>query len=233
MTLLAGLFGLVIGNLLDVVIARQLASAYRVRTARRKGPLDWVPILGAWRRRQWLALAVEVVTGVMAAALFSRYGLSARSLVLFGAALVLIDTGAIDFKVRMIDTLVLMVATVAVLALAPFNLAPFNAASWLASAFGLALAGVMFVFLFLLAKVLFRGVAAPFGLGDVFLAAFIGALVGFQELSVALFYGIAMAGVVSLVLLILRGTGRKIPTYIAYGTYLCLGALLFLATRAF
>lgn len=228
MALLIALAGLVIGNLLNVVIARQLVTAHRVRAPRRAGPLDYVPLIGAWRRRQWLALAVEVVTALMAAALFLRYGLSLRSLVLFGASLVLIDTGAIDFKVRMIDTLVLIVATIAMLALAPLN-----AIGWLASAFGLAMAGVMFVLLFLLAKVLFRGVAAPFGLGDVYLAAFIGALVGFRDLSVALFYGIAMAGLVSLGLIILRGTGRKVPTYIAYGTYLCLGALLFLATRTF
>ncbi len=228
MVVLIALVGLVAGNLLNVVIARQLVSAYRVRLPRRKGPPDWVPLLGAWRRRAWLELAVEVVTGLMAAALFLHYGLSVRTLVLFGASLVLIDTGAIDFKVRMIDTLVLVVAIVAVLALAPLN-----AIGWLSSAFGLVMATIMFFLLYMLAKVLFPGVAAPFGLGDVYLAAFIGALVGFRDLSVALFYGIAMAGLVSIVLIALRSTGRKGPKYIAYGTYLCLGTLLFLATRTY
>ena len=228
MPILVAVVGLCIGNLLNLLIARQLVSAYRVRLARREGALDWVPILGAWRRRHWLALAVEGLSGLMAVALFIRYGASARSLVLFGASLVLIDTAAIDFKVRMIDTLALLFAMLVVLALAPLN-----AIGWLASAFGLVMAGLMFSFLFILAKVLFRGVAAPFGLGDIYLAAFIGALVGFRDLSVALFYGIAMAGLVSLALIVLRSMGRKVPTYIAYGTYLCLGTLLFLATRTY
>jgi leader peptidase (prepilin peptidase)/N-methyltransferase len=42
-----------------------------------------------------------------------------------------------------------------------------------------------------------------------------------------------MAGLVSIVLIVLRSTGRRGPKYIAYGTYLCLGTLLFLATRTY
>ncbi len=101
--------------------------------------------------------------------------------------------------------------------------------SRLLSLVGLLAAGVIFIFFFILAQLLFPGVAAPFGLGDVYLGAFIGALVGFLQLPPALFYGMALAGLVSVVLLALRAAGRTAPTYIAYGTYLCLGALLFLA----
>ena len=228
MILLAGLLGLVAGNLLNIVIARQLPAGRGVRFKRPKGAIGFIPILGTARARQWVPLAVELLSGLMAAVLLSRYGVSPRTLILFGASLVLINVGAIDFKIRMIDTLVLVVATLAVLALAPLN-----AVGWLSSLVGLLVAGLMFFFLFMLARLLFPGVAAPFGLGDVYLAAFIGALVGFQDLPAALFYGMAMAGLVSLILIIIRSMGRKIPTYIAYGTYLCLGTLLFLATRTF
>ena len=171
-----------------------------------------------------MPLAVEVLTAAIAVALYLRYGLSLRSLELFIASLVLIHTGAVDFKIRMIDTLVMVVAALAALALAPLN-----DLSWFISLIGLATAAVIFLFFFLLAKLLFPGHAAPFGLGDVFLAAFIGALVGFFALPFALFWGMLMAGAVALAIIIIRATGRPVPVYLAYGTYLCLGALLYLA----
>jgi leader peptidase (prepilin peptidase)/N-methyltransferase len=211
------------GNLLNFSIARQLASARGPQLVRAAGLLGWVPIVGTLRRQEWIAVAVEILSAVMAVVLFGRYGASSRTLVLFAGSLVLINTGAIDFRTRMIDTLVLVVAMLVV-----FVAAPLNAISWLSSALGAFVAGLLFFFLFALAKVLFRGIATPFGLGDVYLAAFIGGLVGFLALPVALFYGMAMAGLVSLVLIALRSMGHTTPTYIAYGTYLCLGALLFL-----
>jgi len=212
--------GLLIGHLLSHAVALQLASG--------RAALGWLPLVSSLRARDWTALAVELITALMAAALFYRYGLSARSLLLFGASLVLINTGAVDFRTRMIDTLVLVVATVALVALAPLN-----RIGWLASGFGVVAAVCFFLLLYLLAALLFRGVATPFGLGDVYLGAYIGALVGFAALPTALVYGILIAGVVAVAILVLRATGRKTPQYIAYGTYLCLGTLLFLATSSF
>jgi leader peptidase (prepilin peptidase)/N-methyltransferase len=211
-----------------MAIGRQLHSAHDPRLSGAHEALDWVPIVGAVRRRRWLALAVEVLSGYMAFALVNRYGLGARSLVLFAGSLVLIHTGAIDFKTRLIDTLILVVATLVALILAPVN-----GIGWLSSGLGLMTAGFLFFFLFILATALFPRVAAPFGLGDVYLAAFIGALVGFAALPAALFLGIVLAGIVAFSLIVLRAMGRKVPAYIAYGTYLCLGALLFLAAGAY
>lgn len=222
MTLLAAVLGLVAGNLLTILIAREVQQ--QPSAPRATSWLDRIPLAGALGSRDWLALVVELLSATMAGVLVSRYGLSARSLFLFCAALVLLHTGAVDFKIRMIDTLVMVVATIAALALAPVHALP-----WIRSAQGLGTAAAMFLFFYLLAKVLFRGVDAPFGLGDVYLAAFIGALVGFFALTTALFYGIAMAGLVALVILIMRALGRPTPKYISYGTYLCLGTLLFLA----
>lgn len=224
MTLVAALVGLLIGNLLNVIVLRQASADDPTLSGRRQAVVDWVPVAGVFRRRDWIGLAVELATAVMAAALVGRYGLSLRGLFLFSASLILIDTGAVDFRVRMIDPLVLLAAMLAALALAPFN---DLARLW--SVVGLLTAAGIFIFFFVLAKLLFPGHAAPFGLGDVYLAAFIGALVGFFNLPPALFYGMLLAGVVSAALLVLRAMGRATPTYIAYGTYLCLGALLFLA----
>ena len=228
MIILIALAGLLAGTLMNHLIARQLASGSKPRTSADFAAPGWIPIVSSLRARAWTALAVELITALIAAALFYRYGVSVRTLVLFGASLVLINTGAIDFKTRMIDTLVMVVATGALLLLAPLN-----DIGWLSSALGVVLAGVMFIFLYLLAGLLFRSAAVPFGLGDVYLAAFIGALVGFVALPAALFYGMAMAGVVAAVMLLLRARGRAVPQYIAYGTYLCLGTLLFLATSSF
>ena len=224
MTILAALVGLLIGNLLNVIVLRQASADDPTLSPRRAAIGDWLPIAGVIWRRDWVGLAVEIATALMAAALLRRYGLSLRGLFLFAASLILIDTGAVDFRVRMIDPLVLIVAMFAALALAPFN-----GVARLWSLVGLLVAAAIFILFFILAKLLYPGHAAPFGLGDVYLAAFIGALVGFFNLSPALFYGMLLAGLVSAALLVLRAMGRAAPTYIAYGTYLCLGALLFLA----
>jgi leader peptidase (prepilin peptidase)/N-methyltransferase len=222
MIALIALLGLIAGSLLNILIAREVQEPTAVPPD--ITVLDRLPLIGPYRRHDWLAMVVEIISAAMASVLVVHYGLSARSLFLFGASLVLLHTGAVDFKIRMIDTLVMVVATIVALALAPIN-----ELRWIRSAQGLATATAMFLFFFILAKVLFRGVHAPFGLGDVYLAAFIGALVGFFALTTALFYGIALAGLVALTILIMRAFGRPTPTYISYGTYLCLGTLLFLA----
>ncbi len=134
--------GLVAGMALNQLIAHQLEVTASVRGWQR-----YTPLAGALHSRSWLALTVELLSALMAFVLWQRYGLSARSLLLFAVSLVLIDTGAVDFKIRMIDTLVLLVATVAT-----FALAPVNAMTWLNSGLGVAVAAALFLFFFLLAK---------------------------------------------------------------------------------
>ena len=84
MNVLVGLFGLWIGHLLNMIIASQRSSSAHLPVAHADGLLGWVPIIGTLRRRRWLGLAVEVLSGLMALALFSRHGLGARSLLLYG-----------------------------------------------------------------------------------------------------------------------------------------------------
>ncbi len=75
--------------------------------------------------------------------------------------------------------------------------------------------------LFLLIALIGRG---AMGMGDVKLAAALGALVGFPAIVPALMVGIIAGGVAALVLLLTRRVGRK--DYIAYGPYLALGGWL-------
>ena len=86
---------------------------------------------------------------------------------------------------------------------------------------------------FALARLLFPAASSPFGLGDVYLAIFIGAAVGLTNLMPALLYGMLLAGAFSAALLVMRLAGRRnIPQYISYGTFLCMGALGFLLLRS-
>ena len=87
-------------------------------------------------------------------------------------------------------------------------------------------AAALFGLFFVLATLIYRNVkVVPFGIGDVYLVAMIGTMVrGREELIQALFTGILLAGLASLVLLATRRVGRRDP--IAYGPYLCLGALV-------
>ncbi len=87
------------------------------------------------------------------------------------------------------------------------------------AAIGLAVAGGIFLLLAILGR-------DALGLGDVKLAAAIGALAGFPVALVGLFVGIMAGGVAALFLLLTRRAGRK--DTMAYGPYLALGAWLVL-----
>jgi leader peptidase (prepilin peptidase)/N-methyltransferase len=83
-----------------------------------------------------------------------------------------------------------------------------------------AVGGLVGFGIFLLAALLSRG---KLGAGDVKLAGVIGLATGYPHVISALFLGIVLGGLASLILLITRRIGLK--SYIAYAPYLCLGAL--------
>ncbi|MFL5760725.1 MAG: prepilin peptidase [Thermomicrobiales bacterium] len=88
----------------------------------------------------------------------------------------------------------------------------------------------IFVGFFLLARVLYRSVkVVPFGLGDVYLAAMIGAMVRFPLVLSSLILGIVLAGIAGMALLLAKRASRK--QVIPYGPYLCAGALVVILTR--
>lgn len=95
---------------------------------------------------------------------------------------------------------------------------------------GFAAAAALFAGFYVLAGLLYRNVrVVPFGLGDVYLAAMIGAMTRWPDVLPALIYGVLLAGVISVVLLVSRRATRK--QVIPYGPYLCLGALLALVSQ--
>jgi len=95
------------------------------------------------------------------------------------------------------------------------------------SVIAMAAAAALFAGIFLLAVIIYRNPkVVPFGLGDVYLAAMIGAMVRLDDIARALLYGIFLAGICIAVLLALKRVNRK--QAVPYGPYLALGALVVL-----
>ena len=93
---------------------------------------------------------------------------------------------------------------------------------WAGIATGLA-AGLLFLLLALVGSAIFK--AEALGFGDVKLALFMGLLLGPLPTITALFYGVFLAGVVSVGYIIWH---RSLKGSIAYGPYLAAGALIVL-----
>jgi leader peptidase (prepilin peptidase)/N-methyltransferase len=234
------IIGLVLGSLLNVIVVRlprERGMTGWPRCTRTGEPLAWwqlLPLVGWLAQRgraadgrpiHWIYPAVELLTALSLLRLQQLYGLSPAFFYLAFVCAVLIVTGAIDWLHRYIYTFVILGA-----ALLALIAGPLVGMDWRNVLLGALAAGFIFMLFYMAARIMFPAAGVPFGLGDVYLAIFIGTVVGLLNLAPALFYGMLMAGVASAGILIVRRTGRPTPTYISYGTYLCLGVLLFIAT---
>ncbi len=232
------LAGLILGSALNVLIVR-LPRERRMlgwpRCTRTGAPLAWwqlLPLLG-WllqrgraadgRRLHWMFPLIELLNGLALLRLYQLYGLSPAFFYLAFVCAVLLLTGAIDWLHRFIYTFVILGATLVALVVGPLV-----GMDWRNVLLGALAGGGLFLVFYMLARLLFPSVGVPFGLGDVYLAIFIGAVVGLINLGPALFTGMILAGLVSAGIIIVRRSGRSTPTYIAYGSYLCLGVLIFI-----
>lgn len=240
---IAAVVGLLLGGLLNILVVR-LPRERRLsgwpNCTRCGRPLSWgqiVPVIGWLQQRgkarccgkplHWIHPAVELSTAVSVVLLFVRYGLSPQLFYLAFVCAILILTGAIDWLHRWIYTITMLGGTAIVLAAASF-VRPHNLIN---AGLGLLAAGLIFIVFYLLARVLFPAHRAPFGLGDVYLAMFIGASMGVTRLAPTLFSGMLLAGVFSVIILLLRAAGRAVPPYISYGTFLCVGAVGYILVR--
>jgi leader peptidase (prepilin peptidase)/N-methyltransferase len=233
---IAGLFWGSLLNLLVVRLPREGRLLGWPRCTRTGQPLAWwqlLPLLG-WaiqrgraadgRALHWIYPAVELLTAAAFLRIFQLYGLSPAFFYLAFVCSVLILTGAIDWLVRYIYTFVILSATLVALIAGPLV-----GMNWIYMLLGALVGGFFFGLLFALAKVLFPGTAAPFGLGDVYLAIFIGAAVNVFHMGAALFYGMLLAGIFAAFIMLARRRGSETPTYISYGTFLCLGVVLYIS----
>jgi leader peptidase (prepilin peptidase)/N-methyltransferase len=244
MIALVFLVGLLLGSLLNIIIIRLprernlLGWPRCTRTGERLAWWQLLPLLG-WliqrgrasdgRALHWIYPLVELLTGVLLVIFYSRHSFSPTFFYLTFVSVVLIVTGTIDWLHRWIYTFVILgsvpLALLGGLAVPQITLP--NAG------LGALAAGIGFVLLYMLAQFLFPGKSAPFGLGDVYLGIFIGASIGLTRLLPALWYGILMAGIVAAGIVIAKYAmrNRSLPEYLAYGSYLCLGVLVYLVVQ--
>jgi leader peptidase (prepilin peptidase)/N-methyltransferase len=157
--------------------------------------------------------AVELATGVLVAACFLRFGLSAEAFVAASFVSVLVVLSAIDFERRILPDKIVLPAAGIVLA-AHLALAPERWLEWTLGGVGSAL----FLFAGLLAYP--RGM----GMGDVKLCLLLGAMLG-KYVLVGLMVGMLAALVPAAVLVARHGVGaRKIA--IPFGPFLAFGAVV-------
>jgi leader peptidase (prepilin peptidase)/N-methyltransferase len=148
-------------------------------------------------------------------------------------AAILVQVLAFDLKTRYILDLVMFPAWVVAFALAfvtPWtpNLS-WPSADWRTALVAAAIAGGVFLLLYLGGQVVFG--AEAFGFGDVKLAVFIGMATGLSNLRMihAILYGVFLGGFVAIILLITRI--RKLKEAVPYGPFLVVGTLIILYTQ--
>jgi len=175
--------------------------------------LSAIAHIRALPRRQQLGVACASV--VLAAGCFARFGLSAHALVgaILAAALVVLT--AIDLDRRLLPDSILL-PTLAVVLFLQLAFYPDHALEWLLAA----LAAALLFFIPL------RVYPAGMGMGDVKLAALLGAVLG-KAVAAAIFAGLIAAAAVALIMLAREGLGAR-KKAIAFGPFLAFGGLLVL-----
>ncbi len=164
------------------------------------------------RRQQ---LGVTLASAALAIGCFARFGLSGHALIgaIFAAALVLLT--AIDLDRRLLPNAIVL-PTLAVVLILQIAFYPDRMLEWVLAA--------LFAALFFFVPMLVY--PAGMGMGDVKLAALLGAAVG-KSVAAAIFVGLLAAAAVALIVLAREGFGAR-KKAIAFGPFLAFGGLLVL-----
>lgn len=226
------LIGLIVGGLINV-LADDLPARVRPRRphcprcGHVHGPAGWLaigrkiqggvcPQCGLATRRR--ALFVEIGTAVLFAALPLLISPMLDLIIYSVYIAILILIIVIDLEHR----LVLHVVTLPSMAFAlVFSYPLEDNTFWLALAGG-AVGFVLFFFAYLLGQRLFG--PGALGFGDVTLATTMGLMLGFHRIFFALFLGILLAGLWSLVGLLIGRISRR--SYFAYGPFLAVAGII-------
>lgn len=161
---------------------------------------------------------MEFITAVAFGLLFLQYGPTLQLLLFSFYTSVLIVVFFIDWQHRLILNRVTYPSLLAALVLTP-SLTPIAPGmALLGAAFGGAIFGLVFAAGYLIYR------KAAIALGDVKLAAVLGAMVGFPDVVTALLLGSFVGAVASAALLVSRRGARH--DFMPYGPALCVGAYL-------
>jgi leader peptidase (prepilin peptidase)/N-methyltransferase len=166
---------------------------------------------------RWQVFGPPILTAVVFGLFAYHFGVTPTLFIRSVFILVLVQVIFFDFEHRLILDRVIFPAIVLGLVVSLFG-SPW----WAGIATGLG-AGLLFLLLALAGSAIFK--AEALGFGDVKLAAFMGLLLGPLPTVQALFYGVFMAGVASVGMIVWR---RSLKGTLAYGPYLAAGALIVL-----
>jgi len=167
--------------------------------------------------KRWQVFGPPIVSAILFA-LFATEPMAFQLLALRSVfVLVLVQVIFFDFEHRLILDRVMFPAMALALVVSLFN-HPW----WAGIATGL-VAGLLFLVLALVGSAIFK--AEALGFGDVKFALFMGLLLGPLPTIQALFYGVLLAGAVSVGYIVWH---RSMKGTIAYGPYLAAGALIVL-----
>ena len=170
--------------------------------------------------KPWQVWGPPIVSALVFAAFGLELGLSWLLVIRSVFVLILVQVMFFDFEHRLILDRVIFPSMGLALAYSILT-HPANQ-WWYGLVTGLA-AGLLFLLLALAGALIFK--AEALGFGDVKFAAFMGLLLGPLSTIQALFYGVFIAGVVSIFIIIWR---RSMKGTIAYGPYLAAGTLIVL-----
>jgi leader peptidase (prepilin peptidase) / N-methyltransferase len=173
--------------------------------------LSAIAHIRALPRRQQVAVACAGF--LLAAGSFARFGLTAHALVGAIVAVALVLLTAIDLDRRLLPDAIIL-PTLGVVLILQIAFYPDHALEWVLAA----LAAALFFFIPLLVY------PAGMGMGDVKLAALLGAALG-KAVAAAIFLGLVSAAVVGLFLLAREGHSAR-KKAIAFGPFLAFGGLL-------
>jgi prepilin signal peptidase PulO-like enzyme (type II secretory pathway) len=166
---------------------------------------------------RWQVFGPPILAALLFAVFAYHFGPSPTLFIRSVFILVLVQVIFFDFEHRLILDRVMFPS----MAVALF-VSLFGQPWWAGIAAGLG-AGLLFLLLALAGSAIFK--AEALGFGDVKLAAFMGLLLGPLPTIQAVFYGVVLAGVVSVGVIARQ---RNLKGSIAYGPYLAAGALIVL-----
>ncbi len=172
---------------------------------------------------------VELLMGLLAVALFERFGLSFSFFVSFVFVAALVVISFIDLDVRIVPDVISLPGIVCGLLLSIIGYFLIGHHSDLVPSPVSSLIGIVAGGGFLLATAwLYEKVTGVDGMGggDIKLLAMIGAFLGWPSIPITLFIASLLGSVVGLTCMLLTGAGRRLA--LPFAPFLCSGAVLFI-----
>ncbi len=226
--LVAIVAGGIAGSLINVVASRLPVEGdppiigYPLRPeSGREDAFALIPFLGGYQRMEggidWPKVGTELAASlaVFIALLRSDFSFEGLRAAVFSLALLLILR--IDWQNHLIFSITIVPAILVALAFQTYS-----STSELIWSAGAMVGAAFFFFVLFIVAILAYGKRA-LGLGDIWLAALIGAMTG-QGTIAAILFGMILAAIGGLFLILIRVRSRS--DYIPYGAYLCLGAMI-------